>query len=103
MEIYDAGDCVGDELAVPLERLTECDHFAVLFVTFHILTLKLCSSFRSVHILLQKQVHRPFIKRYLKRDEITRNINGCDAELKDALMMFSVSVLESGDSTFTNW
>ena len=49
-------------------------------------------AFKAVHILLQKQVHRPFLKRYLKRDDILRNINGCDAALSDALSLFSVRI-----------
>ncbi|THH10883.1 hypothetical protein EW145_g1036 [Phellinidium pouzarii] len=71
-EIHEAGDQVGDELLIPLMKLTE--------------------SFKSVHILLQKQVHRPFLKRYLKRDDILRSINMCDAALSDALGLFSVSI-----------
>jgi len=39
---------------------------------------------------LLKQIHRPFLKRYLKRDEILRDIAICDTGLGDALGMFSV-------------
>lgn len=35
--------------------------------------------------------HRPFLKRYLKRDEILASITFCDALLNDALGMFGVS------------
>ena len=42
--------------------------------------------------LLTKQVHRPFLKRYLKRDDILRNINACDTALNDALGLFSVCI-----------
>jgi len=47
---------------------------------------------------MQRQVNRPFIKRYLKRDDILRAIQGCDAELNNALNMFSVcgSISPSG-------
>jgi abelson tyrosine-protein kinase 1 len=34
--------------------------------------------------------HRPFLKRYLKRDEILFNIKSCDAALTDALGLFGV-------------
>ena len=50
-------------------------------------------AFADVHSLMQKQVSRPFIKRYLKRDEILRAIQGCDVELNNALGMFSVGFL----------
>ena len=49
------------------------------------------SAFNTVYLFLQKQAHRPFLKRYLKRDEILKQIQGCDAELQEALGMFSVS------------
>ncbi|KAH8112737.1 hypothetical protein DFH11DRAFT_1606815 [Phellopilus nigrolimitatus] len=71
-EIYEAGDQVGEELTMPLLKLTE--------------------SFKAVHILLQKQVHRPFLKRYLKRDDILRSIGFCDVALNDALGLFSISI-----------
>jgi hypothetical protein len=39
---------------------------------------------------MQRQVNRPFLKRYLKRDDILRAIQGCDAQLNDALNTFNV-------------
>lgn len=42
-----------------------------------------------------KQVNRPFIKRYLKRDDILRAIQDSDVELNNALNMFSVGLLVS--------
>jgi abelson tyrosine-protein kinase 1/abelson tyrosine-protein kinase 2 len=39
-----------------------------------------------------KQAHRPFLKRYLKREEILRDISGCDKALGEALSMFGASV-----------
>lgn len=42
---------------------------------------------------MQRQVNRPFIKRYLKRDDILRALQGCDTELTNALNMFSVGFL----------
>ncbi|TFY60519.1 hypothetical protein EVJ58_g5101 [Rhodofomes roseus] len=71
-EIAEAGDQVGEELLYPIQRLVE--------------------SFTEVHRFLQKQNHRPFIKRYLKRDEIQRHISVCDSALNDALGMFSLSI-----------
>lgn len=45
-----------------------------------------------MYIFLQKQAHRPFLKRYLKRDEILRDISGCDASLAGALELFGVGL-----------
>lgn len=71
-EIADAGDQVGEELHHPIERLVE--------------------SFHDVYQFLQRQNHRPFIKRYLKREEIQRALGVCDNSLNDALNMFNLSI-----------
>ncbi|KAL1938386.1 hypothetical protein VTO73DRAFT_11626 [Trametes versicolor] len=71
-DIAEAGDEVGAELQAPVTRLIE--------------------SFREVHRFLVKQSHRPFIKRYLQRDEIQRALVGCHNSLSDALGMFSLSI-----------
>jgi hypothetical protein len=49
-----------------------------------------------VYQFLQKQTERPFLKRYLKRDEILRQISGCDASLSGSVSAFSVRLLPSG-------
>ena len=69
-EIAEAGDEVGIELQPPLARLVE--------------------SYKEVHRFLTRQIHRPFIKRYLQRDEIQRALAGCHNSLTDALGMFNV-------------
>ncbi|KAJ7091133.1 hypothetical protein C8R44DRAFT_412775 [Mycena epipterygia] len=71
-EIKDAGEQVGDELSMPIEKLV--------------------GSFTRVHNFMLKQTHRPFLKRYLKRDEIIRDIAGCDKALGEALSMFGISI-----------
>ncbi|CDO74643.1 hypothetical protein BN946_scf184944.g2 [Trametes cinnabarina] len=71
-EIAEAGDDVGIELHAPLNRLVQ--------------------SFKDVHTFLVKQTHRPFIKRYLQRDEIQRALLGCHNSLTDAMGMFSLSI-----------
>ncbi|KAJ7747345.1 hypothetical protein B0H16DRAFT_1675699 [Mycena metata] len=71
-EISDAVDHVGDELAGPIEKLV--------------------SSFTRVHNFMIKQAHRPFLKRYLKREEIVRDIAGCDKAVGEALSMFGLSI-----------
>lgn len=72
-EVEEAGIDVVTELAGPIAKLVD--------------------SFRTVHGFLLKQVHRPFLKRWLKRDEILRQIAGCDSDLDEALQMFSVSAI----------
>jgi abelson tyrosine-protein kinase 1 len=69
-EIADAGDTVARELHDPIAKLVE--------------------AFTQVHEFLHRQATRPFLKRYLKRDEILRSIAGCDAALLSALALFSV-------------
>lgn len=48
------------------------------------------SAFEQVLTFLHKQNRRPFLKRYLKRDEIQQQLTACDASLNDALGMFGV-------------
>ncbi|KAJ7163568.1 hypothetical protein C8R43DRAFT_285859 [Mycena crocata] len=71
-EIKDAGEQVGDELAMPIEKLV--------------------GSFTRVHNFMLKQSHRPFLKRYLRREEIVREIAGCDKAVGEALSMFGISI-----------
>ncbi|EIM84603.1 uncharacterized protein STEHIDRAFT_100616 [Stereum hirsutum FP-91666 SS1] len=71
-EILDAGNAVNVELEAPIAKLNE--------------------SFGNVFTFLKKQTHRPFLHRYLKRDEILREISSCDAGLSDALGMFGLSI-----------
>ncbi|THG99343.1 hypothetical protein EW026_g2979 [Hermanssonia centrifuga] len=65
-------NAVGDELRAPLERLV--------------------AAFNQVLTFLEKQNRRPFLKRYLKRDEIQNQLTACDAALNDALGMFGLSI-----------
>ncbi|TCD62464.1 hypothetical protein EIP91_006834 [Steccherinum ochraceum] len=46
----------------------------------------------DVHHLVIKIAHRPFLKRYLKRDEMAREIIECDARLGDAMSVFGISI-----------
>lgn len=48
--------------------------------------------FRRVEHFVQKQVSRPFLKRYLKRDEDAWKISACDSSLTDSLGLFSVAI-----------
>ncbi|KAF9780733.1 hypothetical protein BJ322DRAFT_278471 [Thelephora terrestris] len=71
-EVREAGDEVTIELQAPIGRLVD--------------------AFANVLALMQRQVNRPFLKRYLKRDDILRAIQGCDAQLNDSLNMFNLSI-----------
>ncbi|KAJ6627483.1 hypothetical protein B0H10DRAFT_2161143 [Mycena sp. CBHHK59/15] len=71
-EVHEAGDKVEKEMAKPIEKLVE--------------------TFTQVRDFFLQQAHRPFLKRYLKREEILRAIAGCDTSIGDAMGMFSLSV-----------
>ncbi|KAF8889717.1 hypothetical protein CPB85DRAFT_1333584 [Mucidula mucida] len=71
-EIKDAGDQVGEELKLPITTLGH--------------------AFESVRDFLIKEADRPFLKRYLRREENRREIAGCDHLLHEALGMFSISI-----------
>ncbi|KAJ7094106.1 kinase-like domain-containing protein [Mycena epipterygia] len=71
-EVHEVGDKVEKEMAKPLEKLVE--------------------TFTQVRDFLLKQAHRPFLKRYLKREDILGEIASCDTTLSDALSMFSLQV-----------
>ncbi|KAF8528486.1 hypothetical protein BU17DRAFT_37976 [Hysterangium stoloniferum] len=71
-EINIAGPQIAETLREPVEKLTE--------------------SFRGIEKFINKQVSRPFFKRYLKRDEDARRIIACDASLTDSVSLFSVAI-----------
>ncbi|KAI9457475.1 hypothetical protein BJY52DRAFT_1223837 [Lactarius psammicola] len=71
-EIADAGYTVAEELHAPIAKLVE--------------------AFGEVHHFLKKLGHRPFLKRYLRRDEIQTSITACDTALDDALGMLGLSI-----------
>lgn len=50
------------------------------------------STFREIQHFVHTQVSRPFLKRYLKRDEDAWKIAGCDASLTDSVGMFGVAI-----------
>lgn len=87
IEVHETGNKVEKELAHFMEKLVEC----VLPPS------PPCAwadtdgrSFTRMRDLLLKEAHRPIRKRYLKREDILREIAGCDTKLSDALSMFSV-------------
>ncbi|KAJ7202553.1 hypothetical protein GGX14DRAFT_370302, partial [Mycena pura] len=69
-EVHAMGNDVEEEMKEPLHKLIE--------------------TFTQVRDLLVKQARRPFLKRYLKREENLREIAGCDTAITDALSQFSV-------------
>ncbi|VDC00978.1 unnamed protein product [Peniophora sp. CBMAI 1063] len=71
-EVVANGEGIADELRDPVTRLH--------------------TAFADINDCLQKQVHRPFWVRYVKREEIQSNISHCDALLNDALRLFDIRV-----------
>ncbi|TFK19552.1 TKL/TKL-ccin protein kinase [Coprinopsis marcescibilis] len=71
-EIHAAGDTVAQELHAPI--------------------VKLESTFDNVLDLMNKQSRRPFLKRFLKREEISSDISECDGQLTDAVSLFGLSI-----------
>lgn len=53
---------------------------------------KLNECIEMVHKFLLKLNRRPFIKRFLRSDEIQQEIQACDKALGDAMQMFSISI-----------
>ena len=47
-------------------------------------------SYMGVYRFMLRQRNQPWLKRYLKRDEILREISSCDSMLRDALTLFGV-------------
>ena len=73
----------------PLARLLMC---VVVILKPKLWCLGLLfSAFQMVAQMMQKQAERPFLKRYLKRDDITRQIRECNDALTSAVDVFSVS------------
>ncbi|KAG1737996.1 hypothetical protein EDB19DRAFT_1715645 [Suillus lakei] len=63
---------LSEEMHAPVEKLNEC--------------------IRMVYDFLLKLNRRPFIKRFLRSDEIRQEIQACDNALGDARQMFSISI-----------
>ena len=92
VEISDAGDVLGQELQAPIGKLEEYVLCCIFFYSnfSHFIT----RSFEVIHHFLIKQSSRPFLKRYLRRDEILEDISVCDSSLRDALGLFGVNSSE---------
>jgi len=86
-EIHEAGNHVGIELQAQITKLVECVHRPSLQYVAHSARNR---EFARVHAPLRKHANRPFIQRYLKRDDTLQAIQGCAAELISTLDMFSV-------------
>ncbi|KAF9218645.1 hypothetical protein BS17DRAFT_720020, partial [Gyrodon lividus] len=86
LEIVQAGEDVAQDLAEPVERLCE---FTVHYLGFEC-TLTL--SLSQIRAFLQTQLHRPFLKRYLRREEISRELMACNRAITDVTAMFGMSI-----------
>ncbi|KAF8838960.1 hypothetical protein BDN67DRAFT_932949 [Paxillus ammoniavirescens] len=71
-EIVEAGEDVAKDLAEPIERL--------------------CDALNQIRAFLETQLHRPFLKRYLRRDEISRELMACNRAITDVGSMFGMSI-----------
>ncbi|KAJ6482064.1 kinase-like domain-containing protein [Mycena vitilis] len=71
-EVHEEGDKVEQELMEPLQKLVQ--------------------TFAYIRDFLIKQARRPFLMRYVKREETLGDIARCNTSLTDALSMFSLSV-----------
>ncbi|KAH9008297.1 kinase-like domain-containing protein, partial [Lactarius deliciosus] len=71
-EIVNAGYTVAEELRAPIAKLVE--------------------AFGEVHHFLENLGQRPFLKRFLRRDETLSSITACDTSLNNALELFSLSI-----------
>ncbi|KZV76074.1 kinase-like protein [Peniophora sp. CONT] len=65
-------DSVAAELNQPLEKLKDV--------------------FEEVHAFLVRQTRRSFLQRYLKRDEVQRDISNCESSIDDALSLFHITI-----------
>ena len=74
-------------LCLLLLFLPLCNLFSTLFIDFH------RSSLPGVCILLPTVICPHRHQRYLKRDDILRQLQGCDAALQDAVDAFGVSTI----------
>ena len=90
-----------EEMRCPVGKLNECvgmvSTWSVSRPTVGVL-LRENSWMSATHNLqvydfLIKLNRRPFIKRFLRSDEIQQEIEACDKALGDAMQMFSVRVL----------
>jgi hypothetical protein len=85
-EIHQAGDLVTEELQLPLQRLQEY----VFIEVSPALANSLSRAFDRIRRLMVKESTRPFIKRYLKRDDVMKEITDCDTDVREALDVFNV-------------
>ncbi|KIK81138.1 hypothetical protein PAXRUDRAFT_156824 [Paxillus rubicundulus Ve08.2h10] len=82
-EIVEAGEDVAKDLAEPIERL--CDALNQASSCYRTSSL-------NIRAFLETQLHRPFLKRYLRRDEISRELMACNRAITDVGSMFGMSI-----------
>ena len=88
-EVHDAGSSVTLELQESFNKLRES--VFPIHQSSEILWF-INRAFENVKRLVIKEAHRPFIKRYLKQNDIMRNISSYDAEIRLVLDMFNVCI-----------
>ncbi|KAF8415820.1 hypothetical protein L210DRAFT_2608514 [Boletus edulis BED1] len=53
---------------------------------------RLCGALAQIRTFLDTQLHRPFLKRYVRREEIVRELQACNDAITDAASRFGLSV-----------
>jgi hypothetical protein len=83
---------IAQEVHGPVMKLNECvEMVSFCYVTNRATVFWVLTRILQVHKFLLKLNRRPFIKRFLRSDEIQQEIHACDKALGDAMQMFSVS------------
>ena len=86
-KVHNAGSSITIELQGPFNKLQKLV-FPIVQL-FQILQY-IIRAFENVKQLLIKEAHQPFIKQYLKQDDIMCKINACNVDIQSALDMFNV-------------
>ncbi|KAF8547149.1 hypothetical protein OG21DRAFT_959723 [Imleria badia] len=54
--------------------------------------VRLCGALAQIRTFLETQLHRPFLKRYVRREEIGRELQACNDAITDAASRFGMSI-----------
>lgn len=87
-EVWLLGEDVAEELASPMGKL----ELSVLIILCRYLAddVNTNRAFRSLLHFLCSQTNQPFLKRYVRRDDMLQEIAACDTTLTDCLNNFDV-------------
>jgi hypothetical protein len=85
-------DGLAKEMEGPVGKLSECLGMVSRYFTL-VSSENVDVHYLQVYDFLVKLIRRPFIKRFLRSDEIQQEIQACDKALGDAMQMFSVRLI----------